>query len=362
MKQKLQFHLKPRYALKRCSVTQSFLTLCDPMDCSKPGLRVPHHLLKFAQVHVRCIRVPSINLILWCSFLLLPSILPSIRDFSNELAVIRWPKYRSFSFISASNEYSWLISLKVDWFDLLVVQGTFRSFLFYHSSKASILWHSAFTVQLSQLYVTTGKATAFSVWTFVSTGMPLLFNTLSRFVTAVLPKRNHLLISWLQSQSAVILEPKRRKSVTTSTFSPSICYEVMRPDAVILVFLIFSFKLTLSLSSFTLTKRLLSSFSLSAIRVVPSVSLRLLMFLLPTDSSLELIQPGTAHVSSTRLNKQGKRTEPCPTPFSILNQSVIPYRVHQILPIQAFPLHSFLNYHQFTYITEFWLLIFKSFC
>ena len=132
---------------------------------------------------------------------------------------------------------------------------------------------------------------------------------------------------------------------------------------VILVFLIFSFKLTLSLSSFTLAKRLLSSFSLSAIRVVPSVSLRLLTFLLPTGFQLGTHPawhcPCVQHtIKQTRWAHRAL----CPTPFSILNQSVIPYRVHQILPIQAFPLHSFLNYHQFTYITEFWLLIFKSFC
>ena len=137
-----------------CSVAQSCPTLCDSMDCSMPGLPVPHHLLEFAQVHVHCIGIHP---------LLLPSIFPSIRGFSNESAVcIRWPKYCSFSFsISPSNEYSGLISLETDWFDLLAVQGTFRSLLPHHSSKASILWHSAFLmVQLSQPYVTTGKIIA----------------------------------------------------------------------------------------------------------------------------------------------------------------------------------------------------------
>ena len=162
------------------------------------------------------------------------------------------------------------MSLKIDWFDLLAVQRTFRSLLQHHSSKASILWHSAFfTVQLSQPYVTTGKTIALTIWMFVCRVMSLLFNTLSRFVMAFLPRSNHLLTSWLQSPSTVNLQPKKRKSVTSSTFSPSICHEIMGPDA-ILVFLIFSFKPALSLSSFTLIKRLFSSSSLSAIRVVSS--------------------------------------------------------------------------------------------
>ena len=130
--------------------------------------------------------------------------------------------------------------------------GTFRSLFQHHSSKAPILWHSAFfTVQLSQSYGTTGKTIALTIWTFVGRVMSLLFNTLYRFVIAFLPRSNCLLISWLQSPSTVILEPKRRKSVTTFTFSPSICHEVMGPDAMILVYLIFSFKPALSLSSST---------------------------------------------------------------------------------------------------------------
>ena len=135
--------------------------------------------------------------------------------------------------------------------------------------------------QLSQLYVTTGKTIALTIQTFVARVMSLLFNTLSRFVTAFLPRSKCLLISWLQSPSIVILEPKKRKSVTTSIFSPSICHEVKGPDAMILVFLIFSFKPAFSLSSFTLIKRLFSSSSLSAIRVVSSAYLRLLIFLPP---------------------------------------------------------------------------------
>ena len=162
-----------------------------------------------------------------------------------------------------SSEYSGLISLKIDWFDLLAVQWTFRSLLQNHSSKASILWHYAFfMVQLSQLYVTTGKTMALPIGTFVGRVMSLLFNTLSRFIIAFLPRSNHL-ISWLQSLSSVILEPKKRKSVTTSTFSPSICHAVLGVDAMILVFFILSFKLVVSLSSFILIKRVFSSSLLS---------------------------------------------------------------------------------------------------
>ena len=145
--------------------------------------------------------VPSNHLILCRPLLLLPSIFPSIRVFSNELAFhIRWPKYWSFSFgISLSNEYLGLISFRIDWFDLLAVQGTLRSLLQHHSSKASTLQCSAFfMVQLSHPYMTTGKAIALSIWTFVSKVMSLLFNTVSRSVIAFLPRSKHLLILWLQ--------------------------------------------------------------------------------------------------------------------------------------------------------------------
>ena len=155
----------------------------------------------------------SNHFILWCPLLLLPSTSPSIRDFSNVLSVrIRWPKYWHFSFsISPSSEYSGLISLKIYWFNLLAVHGTFRSLLQHHSSKVSILWHSAFfMIRLSQLYVTTGKTIALTTWTFVGRVMSLLFNTVPRFVIAFLPRSNRLLISWLQLPSTVILEPKKR--------------------------------------------------------------------------------------------------------------------------------------------------------
>ena len=134
-----------------------------------------------------------------------------------------------------SSEYSGLISLKIDWFDLLAVQGTVKSLLQHHSWKASILQHSTFfTVQLSQPYVTTGKNIALTMPIFVGRVMSLIFNTLSRFVIAFMPRSSHLLISWLQSPSTATLEPKKSKSVTTSTFSPSICHAIMGPDAMIL--------------------------------------------------------------------------------------------------------------------------------
>ena len=147
-------------------------------------------------------------------------------------------EYWSFSFsINPSNEYSWLLSFRIDWLDLLAVQGTLKSLIQHHSSKASILWHSAFFIgQLSHPYMTTGKIIALTRWIFVGKVMSLLFNKLSRLVIAFLPRRKHLLISWLQSPSAVILEPKKIKSVTVSIVSLSICHEVMGLDAMILVF------------------------------------------------------------------------------------------------------------------------------
>ena len=183
--------------------------------------------------------MPSNHLILCRPLLLLLSIFPSIRVFSNESSArIRWPKYWSFSFsISTSNEYSGLIYFRIDWFDLLAVQGTLESLLQHHSLKASILWHSAFfIVELSHLYMTTGKNIALTRWTFVSKVISLIFNILSRLVIVFLPKSKCLLISWLQSQSAVILEPKKIKSLTVFIVSPSICHEVMGPDAMNLVF------------------------------------------------------------------------------------------------------------------------------
>ena len=167
--------------------------------------------------------MPSKHLILFCPLLLLPSTFPIIRVFSSELVLhIRWPKYWSFSFsISPSNEYSGLISFRMDWLDRLAVQGTVKGLLQHHSSKASILQCSSFfIVQLSHPYMTTGKTIALTRWTFVVKVMSLLFNMLSRLVITFLPRYKHLLISWLQSPSAVILEPQKIKSVTVSIVSP----------------------------------------------------------------------------------------------------------------------------------------------
>ena len=180
--------------------------------------------------------MPSNHLILCRPLLLWPSIIPSIRVFYSESVLcIRWPKYWSFSInISPSNDHSELISFRMDWLDLLTVQGTLKSLLQHHSSEESILWCSAFfIVQFSHPYTTTGKTTALTTRTFVDKVMSLLFHMLSRLVIVFLPRNKGLLISWLQSPSSVILEPRKIKS---DTVSPSICHEVMGLDAIIFVF------------------------------------------------------------------------------------------------------------------------------
>ena len=183
--------------------------------------------------------MPSSHLILCLPLLLLPPIPPSIRVFSNESTLrLWWPKYWSFSFsISPSNEHPGLISFRMDWLDLLEVQGTLKSLLQHHSSKASIFQYLAFfKIQLSHPHMTTGKTIALTRWILVGKVMSQLFNMLSRLVITFLPRSKCLLISWLQSPSAVILEPPKIKSDTVSTASPSISHEVMGPDAMILVF------------------------------------------------------------------------------------------------------------------------------
>src|SRR5574341_746983 len=212
------------------SVAQSCLTLCDPMNSSTPGLPVHHQLTEFTQTQSIESVMPSSHLILCRPLLLLPSIPPSIRVFSNESTLrMRWPKYWSFSFsIIPSKKIPGLISFRMDWLDLLAVQGTLKSLLQHHSSKPSILRCSAFfTVQLSHPYMTTGKTIALTRRTFVGKVMSLLFNMLSRLVITFLPRSKRLLISWLQSPSTVILEPKKIKSDTVSTVSPSISHEVI---------------------------------------------------------------------------------------------------------------------------------------
>ena len=208
------------------------------MDCSTPGLPVHHQLPELTQTLSIESVMPSNHLVL-CRPLLLPSIFPSIRVFSNKSVLrIRWPKYWSFSFnISPSNEHSGLISFRVHWLDVLAVQETLKSLLQHHSSKASILQHSVFfIVQLSHPYMTAGKTIALTRWTFVSKVMSLFFNMLSRLVITFLSRSKGLLIPWPQSPSAVILKPPKIKSDTVSTVSPSISHEVIGPDAMILVF------------------------------------------------------------------------------------------------------------------------------
>ena len=203
------------------SVTQLCLTLCDPMNCNTPGfLSFTSFQNSFKLMLIELV-ILSNHLILSWPLLLLPSLFPSNRVFSNEsILCIRWPKYWHFSFsISPSNEYSGLIFFRIDCFDLLAVQGTLRSLLQHHSSKTSILQCSPFImVQLSHSYMTTGKTKALTRRTFVSRVMALPFNMLSRLVIAFLPRSKHLLISWLPSPFAIILEPKKIKFITVSIF------------------------------------------------------------------------------------------------------------------------------------------------
>ena len=283
--------------------------LCDPMDCSTPAFPVLHYFLELAQTPVHWIGdaiQPSHPL----SFPSSPAFnFSSIRIFSSEPALcIRWPKYWSFSFsISPSNEYSRLISFRIDWFGLLAIQRTLKNLLQHHSSKALILQHSAFfTVHLSYPYMTNGKTIALTIQTIVGKVMSLLFNMLSRLVIAFLPRSKSLLISWVQSPSTVILEPKKIKSVTVS---PSICHEVMGLDAKIFIFWMLSFKPAFSLSAFIFIKRLFSSSSLSAIRMVWSAYLRSLIFLLAILISVCASSSLTFHMySAYKLNKQWQYT------------------------------------------------------
>ena len=205
------------------SVTQLCPTLCDSMNRSmQASLSIPNSRSLLKLTSIELVRLSS-HLTLCRPLLLLPPVPPSFRVFSNESTLcMRWPKYWSFSFsISPSNEHPGLISSRMDWLDLLAVQGTLKSLLQHGSSKASILWCSAFfTVQLSHPYMTTGKTIALTRQTFVDIVMSLLFNMLSRLVITFLPRSKRLLISWLQSPSAVILEPKKIKSDAVSTVSP----------------------------------------------------------------------------------------------------------------------------------------------
>ena len=196
------------------AVAQSCPTLCNSMNIAacQASLFITNSQSLLKLMSIQSV-MPSSHLILCCPLLLLPSIFPNIRVFSTEAALfIRWPKYWSFSFnISPSNEHPGLICFRMDWLDLLAVQGTLKSLLQHHSSKAAILLCSVFfIIQLSYAYMTTGKTTALTRWTFVDKVVSLLFNMLSRLVITFLPRSKRLLISWLQSPSAVILEPKNK--------------------------------------------------------------------------------------------------------------------------------------------------------
>ena len=221
------------------------------MNRSTPGLPVHHQPPQFTQTYVHQVSdaiQPSHPLLSPSPPAPNPSQHQSLSQWVN--SSMRWPKYWRFSFsIIPSKEIPGLISSRMDWLDLLAVQGTLKSLLQHHSSKASIFWHSVFiTVQLSHPYMTTGKTIALTRRTFVGKVMSLLFNILSRLVITFLPRSMCLLISWLQLPFTVILEPPKIKSATVSTVSPSICHEVVGPDAMIFVFWMLSFKPTFSLS------------------------------------------------------------------------------------------------------------------
>ena len=249
------------------------------MDCSTPGFPVHHQPLELLKLMSIESVMPSNHLIFCCPLLLLPSTFPASGSF---------PKSQFFTSDGQSIGASASVLLMniQDWFplglpSLISLQSKgLSSFLQHHSSKASILQCSAFfIVQLSHPYMTTGKTTALTRWIFVGKLMSLIFNMLFRLVITFLPRSKHLLVSWLQSSSAVILEPGKIKSATVSIVSLSICHEVMGPDSMIFAFWMLSFKLAFWLSSFTFIKRFFSSSSLSAIRVVSSSYLRLLIFL-----------------------------------------------------------------------------------
>ena len=241
------------------SVAQSCPTLCNPTDCSTPGFPVHQQLLELAQTHVHELVMPSNHLILCRPLLLLPSIFPSIRVFSSESVLhIRWPKDWNFSFsISPSNEFSGLISLRIDWLDLLEVQETLKNLFQYHSSKASILRCSAFfIVQLSHPYMTTGKIIALIRWTFVSKVMSLFFNILSRLVIAFLPRS---LSFNFMAAITICSDSGAQENKVSHCFH---CFPIYLPwsdrtGCHNFSFSMLSFKPAFSLSSFTFIKRLI---------------------------------------------------------------------------------------------------------
>ena len=310
------------------------------MNHITPGLPVHLQLLEFTQTHAH----PVGDTIQPSHLLSSPS--PPAPSPSQHQSLFQWvnasnkvAKVLEFQLsISPSNEHAGLISFRMDWLDLLAVQGTLKSLLQHHSSKVSIFQHSAFsTVQLSHPYMTTGKAIALTRRTFVGKVMSLLFNILSRLVITFLTRSKMAAVTICSDFGA----PKI-KSDTVSTVSPSICHKGMGPDAIIFVFWMLSFKPTFSLSSFTFIKRLFSSSPLSAIRVVSSAYLRLLIFLpailIPACASSS---PAFLMMySACKLNKQGDNIQPWCPPFLIWNQSVVP---SPVLTVASWPAYRFLK-------------------
>ena len=324
------------------SVAQWRLTLCNPMHCSTSGLPVHHQLPEVTQTQSIESVMLSNHLILCHPLLLLPSVFPSIRIFSNESVLhIRWPKYFSAlasvllmntQDLSPSGWTGW-ISLQSRGLSRIFSKPQFRSI---SSSALSFLCGPHPYFMVSPPYLATGKTITLSRRTFVAKVMSLLFNMLSRLVV-ILPRSKHLLISWLQPPCEVTLEPKKIKFVFT--VSPSICYEVMGPDAMILVFWMLSFKPTFSLSPFTFIKR---RSSLSAISVVSFAYLKLLIFL-PTVLIAACASSSPAfHMmySAYKLNKQGDSVQPCRAPLPVWNQSVAPCPVSTVA---SWPVYRFLR-------------------
>ena len=319
--------------------------LCDPVDCSMPGFPVHHQLPDLAQTYVHWVSdvIQPSHLLSYSSP---PALKPAwIRVSSNESVLcIRWPKYWSFSFsISPSNDYLELISFRTDWFDLLAVQGTQEASPT-PQIEASVLWHSAFfMIQLSYPYMTNGKTIALTIWTFVGKVMSLLFNMLSRLAIAFLPRSKCLLISWLQLPSAVILEPKKIKSVTVSIVSPIYLPWTDGTGCHDLHFWMLNAESAFSLSSFTFIKRLFSSSLLSSIRVVSSAYLRLLIFFPAILIPACAVSSQAFHMmySGYKLNKQGDNIQPWCTPFPIWNQSVVPCLV---LTVASWHAYRFLSH------------------
>ena len=324
-----------------CLFAKPWTTACQA-SLSITNTRNFHKLMSIESM------MPSNHLILCC--LLLPSsIFPNIRVFSNEsVPRIRWPKYWSFSFrINPSNKYSGLISFRIDWVDFLAVQGTLKSLLQHHSSKASILQCSSFFMdQLSHPYMTTGKNIALTRRTFVNKVMSLLFNKLSRLLIAFIPRSKCLLISWLQSPSAVILETKKIKSITVSIVSPSTCHEEMGQDAMIL-----------ALECWVLSQFFHSPVSLSSrVSFVPLhflplglCHLQIWAIFIPACAWFRLClishcvssSPGFCMMySAYKLNKQGDDLQPWHTPFQIWNQSLVACLV---LTVASWPAYRFLR-------------------